>query len=316
MPNGISDIATFGTTSQPVIYIPRMMQTDLAEIHFLPGASEFTIRVGFEVPLIFHGAGIVNESGQAQHFITRSGIIWFIGNATTGDGTSFHAQGGSEFQGGGLFIVQDNVVVGASDFTVDGAVGNFGPASFAFAGNASAGIGSYVCNGTITGVDGAYITFVDTSTAGQGIFEINGTSAVSPYFPEGRIMFEGNSTADQATITANGGLAAGTRGGRISLSDDATAANATFIVNGATVPGADGAIFSMTGASTSGTARLQVYGNGIIDLKAHRPGNVTFGSLQGDGRVQLGGVNLVLGEGDFDRHFFGIYPRHVRRIAD
>jgi autotransporter-associated beta strand protein len=61
----------------------------------------------------------------------------------------------------------------------------------------------------------------------------------------------------------------------------------------------------MTGASTSGTARLQVYGNGIIDLKAHRPGNVTFGSLQGDGRVQLGGVNLVLGEGDFDSIFSG-----------
>src|SRR5689334_14013804 len=115
IPNGISDIASFGTSSQTVIHIPRMAQTDLAEIHFLPGASEFTIRVGFETPLIFHGAGIVNESGLAQHFVTRSGIIWFIGNATTGDRTSFHAQGGSEFQGGGLFIVQDDVVVGASD---------------------------------------------------------------------------------------------------------------------------------------------------------------------------------------------------------
>ena len=91
----------------------------------------------------------------------------------------------------------------------------------------------------------------------------------------GRIEFFGNSTAHAATIIANDGLGEG------------------------------GLIFFTDGAR-GGRSRVAVFGNGGLDISAHDPGNVTIGSIEGDGNVFLGARNLTIGSNNLSTTFSGM----------
>jgi autotransporter-associated beta strand protein len=54
-----------------------------------------------------------------------------------------------------------------------------------------------------------------------------------------------------------------------------------------------------------GTARVEVFGNGALDISAQKRGGVTIGSLEGDGDVFLGGNRLVVGRNDLSTTFSG-----------
>jgi autotransporter-associated beta strand protein len=109
----------------------------------------------------------------------------------------------------------------------------------------------------------------------------------------GGTLFRDNSSAGNATIVNNGGAAAA-YGALTLFSDSASAGNAILIANGGAQGGEGGQIYFDL-ASDGGTARVQVFGNGSLDISAHdRPG-LTIGSVEGGGVVFLGGNNLTVG---------------------
>ena len=98
VPNGPSDTATFVTSNQTTVSLSAI--TELDGIVFDAGASAFTITAGASSILgsilTLSGAGITNNSGVAQNFMTAvcgcggtSGLIKFTNSATAGTSTIF-----------------------------------------------------------------------------------------------------------------------------------------------------------------------------------------------------------------------------------
>src|SRR5690242_9862324 len=90
VPNGPSDVATFGVSSITDITFSGAVEVNA--MVFNPGASSYTFTVGIVLyPWQITGTGIANNSGIMQHFITaHSGAdIFFENSATAGDLTMF-----------------------------------------------------------------------------------------------------------------------------------------------------------------------------------------------------------------------------------
>jgi autotransporter-associated beta strand protein len=125
----------------------------------------------------------------------------------------------------------------------------------------------------------------------------------------GLISFATTATADQAVITNEGGDGAGTAGGSVVFGDlnnfIPTAGAATLIANGGTNGGEGGSILLNDG-SLGGTARIEVFGNGTLDISGHDTPGVSIGSLEGDGLVSLGTNNLTAGSNNLDTTFSGV----------
>ena len=51
---------------------------------------------------------------------------------------------------------------------------------------------------------------------------------------------------------------------------------------------------------------MEVFGNGTLDISQHDPPGVTTGSIQGNGLVFLGGVNLTVGANNLSTTFSGL----------
>ena len=72
VPDGATDIATFGSTTQPAITISDSsdLLTVLNGITFNPGASAYILTVpATGQDLTFQGRGVVNNSGRTQTFV-------------------------------------------------------------------------------------------------------------------------------------------------------------------------------------------------------------------------------------------------------
>ncbi len=64
--------------------------------------------------------------------------------------------------------------------------------------------------------------------------------------------------------------------------------------------------FNIALGSTGGTARVEVFGNGNLDISQHDLPGVTTGSIEGSGLVFLGGVNLTVGTNNLSTTFSGL----------
>jgi T5SS/PEP-CTERM-associated repeat protein/autotransporter-associated beta strand protein len=57
--------------------------------------------------------------------------------------------------------------------------------------------------------------------------------------------------------------------------------------------------------SMGGTARVEVFGNGTLDISGHESGSVGIGSLEGSGMVLIGANTLTTGASNMDTVFSG-----------
>ncbi len=156
-----------------------------------------------------------------------------------------------------------------------------------------------------------------TATAGNATFTnaggtVSGTGG-------GFTVFQAGSTAGNATVTTNGATVSDAFKGRNDLFEG-DAGNATLIANGGSNGGAGGFIQYRLG-STGGTARVEVFGNGTLDISQHDAPGVTTGSIEGSGLVFLGGVNLTVGTNNLSTTFSGVMQdggiqRRHGRLAD
>src|SRR5688572_3940544 len=79
-PNGVADTATFEFSSVNAISLSA--NTQVSSIEFSPGASAYTITSSPGFALRISGAGIINNSGQIQSFVTAVNVAETIGVLT------------------------------------------------------------------------------------------------------------------------------------------------------------------------------------------------------------------------------------------
>jgi autotransporter-associated beta strand protein len=86
--------------------------------------------------------------------------------------------------------------------------------------------------------------------------------------------------------------------------DVTTAGNATLIGNGGS-NGGEGGLIQFLDRSKGGTTRVELFGNGTLDLSTHQTA-LTIGSLEGNGTVHLGTGQLSVGSNNSSTIFGGI----------
>ncbi len=381
VPNGSADTATFKLSNTTNVSIS--LNTEVNGIVFNPGASAFTITAGPTLTLTVSGAGVANNSGIAQNFVTtaditgKRGTIQFRNSATVGNLTGFTNNGPpSSDQEGGITQFFDSSSAGNGGFSnTIGPGGGAGGGGVEFHDNSTAGSGGFFnytgftfirffgssTAGSGTFYNGGRVSFSDASTAGSGTFTNNNgslndhdsgkvffsdasnaasgtftnygaeTGDGSPGFTAflgsssagngtftcqagqgegssaqgGAVSFDEASTAENATFTMEGGADAGDGGGSIFFVRQSTAAQATLIANGGVSGGEGGSIF-FRDDSTGGTSRIEVFGNGNLDISGHNAPGVSVGSIQGSGLVFLGAFNLTVGNNNRSKNFSGL----------
>jgi autotransporter-associated beta strand protein len=272
VPNGPTDIATFGSSSKTNVSASE--DTEINGIVFNPGASAFTISAGPGTPdaprnLTISGAGITNNSAVIQNFVPgpfdqANARINFRNNATAGSRTVFTNLGGN----GTLF---EN--------------------------NSAAGSATINNNATLIGGAGGSTIFQDNSSAGSAT--INNYGATVFAGPGGSVIFADSSNAGSATINVYGNTTTGADASRVLFLDSSSAGNATLTAYGGSNGGAGGVI-DFFGAN-GGTARIATFGNGILLAEGK-----TIGSLEGTGLVGLGSSNLTAGSNNLSTVFSGV----------
>lgn len=102
----------------------------------------------------------------------------------------------------------------------------------------------------------------------------------------------------------------GAGGGSTVFFGEGSAGSATLIAYSGT-NGGDGGAIEFFRVSTGGTSRIEVFGNGNLDISFHRNGpgtqtDVEIGSLEGDGNVFLGADTLAVGRNNLSTLFSGV----------
>jgi len=139
VPNGPNDTATFGVSSTTEVSITAPIEVN--SIVFSPGASAFTITLpaSGSIVLTISGAGITNDSGGTQNFVTYGHDISFHNNASADDATF-------AINGGNIIFSDDSTAANATIIANDtGAI---------FVDPANAGNATLIANG---GTNGGFI---------------------------------------------------------------------------------------------------------------------------------------------------------------
>jgi autotransporter-associated beta strand protein len=158
--------------------------------------------------------------------------------------------------------------------------------------------------GLVSGADGGLIYFTEQVTAATASITNEAGTVAGASGGLALFVFNSATTAGDAAITCEGAKVSGAGGGMTQFKDPTTAGNATLIANGGSNGGAGGLI-QFLHTSKGGTARIEVFGNGTLDISAHS-GALTIGSLEGDGQVLLGARNLIVGANNLSTIFSGL----------
>jgi autotransporter-associated beta strand protein len=232
----------------------------------------------------FEGADALNLASAADARITNQG-------------SSAGAPRGLAIGGQTTFIT--HATAGRATITNQAGFGAGATGFFAASGAADAAIFNL---GGVAGEDGGATQFNNTSSAQRAVI-VNRAGAIGTagFDAAGVTRFTNQASAGAARITAEGAGASTAIGGLVSFGENANPGSATLVAEGGTQGGAGGRI-QFTGLTNSSTARVVLNagtasgGGGSFDISGLSAGvaGVAIGSVEGGGRVELGGKNLTL----------------------
>ena len=234
-------------------------------------------------------ATITDEAGVSGAFAGRT-----VFNAQASGGNASIANNGAGGTGttGGSLTVYNNSTAG------NATINNYAAQS------TSAFSGETTFNGGSAGT--ATITNNGSNLAFSGNYAQQG----------GVTFFQSTATAGSATIVNNGGTAQFTSaGGETIFNDSSTGGSTTLIANagvpgsgggGFFIPGGLGGLIAFNGSSTGGKARIELFGNGTLDISFHSLPGLGIGSIEGTGDVFLGANNLSIGSNGRSTIFSGL----------
>ena len=277
VPNGPSDVATFGASN--VTAISPSADTTVDGVVFNPGASAFTITSPGKT-LTFSGQGVTNNSGSVQNFATETaqpkvGTILFLNEATAGDSSVYTVSGTNS-----LIMFSGDSDAGNATLVVEGGIpGNENGSVIEFDGNSTAG------NAAILGKAGAsFIRFFGSSTAGTASIIVEGPS--EELFNGGFCIFSGSASADHSTITLGGSPGSGADfAGDVAFLDTSDAGDAVITANGATGDGGAGGIVFCSGRGAS-LANAMIVANGT-DFQDATGGQIVLAGAPDNGDATL-----------------------------
>jgi autotransporter-associated beta strand protein len=290
VPSVAGDVASFAVSNTTAVMASGGRTLDA--IVFEAGASAFTITVPNASAILLLGTGIVNDSGLTQNIVLStdfvSSALTLNNGATVGSGVQITAE-----------TPRTNQALGASVlFANDSGM----PA-------ASAGSGVYIAEGAkIKNQFGGSVVFRGSSTADQATITLEAAVLSHGTLNSfgGFAQFWDSTTAANSTITCNGGIKATQQGGTLTFLDSSTAGNATLIAQAGTHDLGGPSMITFTSSSLGGTARIEVFGNSILDITTHnRPGSLSIGSLEGSGIASLGPRALTVGTNNLNTTFSG-----------
>jgi autotransporter-associated beta strand protein len=252
---------------------------------------------GYPPEINFHNRA---RAGQAV-LITEGGFFGGTINfydITTADDATFTNTDGIWFW--------DNSTAGSAMITNEGGSYSNDGGATTFHNDSTAGDGTFIANGAHTDYFGnGGVFFYDTAKAADGTFIANGGEVLGA--SGGEIVMENHSTAENGTFYANGTMVSGAFGGRVIFTLSApTAATATLIATGGVESEGAGGGIVFEDSSVGEQARVELFGNGFLDLRAHDTGKLTIGSLEGDGLVLLGNDQLTVGTNNLSTTFSGV----------
>jgi autotransporter-associated beta strand protein len=261
-----------------------------------------------------------NSSAGNSTFINKAdnagagGALNFFDTSSAADGTFINEPASSTGIVGGLIAFFQNSTAGNGVFITQ-AASNLGGASggVSFGDSASADHGIFTFEGDSIANNTLFANFQIGSfcTMASATFIFGGGTVPNAFGAQASIG--GMATCDQASFTFNGGTAPGATGGVLFMEAGTTSfpscGNATFIINGGSNGGGGGAVYlqnqQRSPAPDGGTARIELFGNGTLDLSQLFKPFIT-GSLEGNGIVLLGSDNLTIGTRNTSTVFSGL----------
>ena len=147
------------------------------------------------------------------------------------------------------------------------------------------------------------IHFTNSATAGNLTSFTNSAGVRSKEGPY--TAFLGSANAGSATFTNNGASIPGAAGGETLFDDNSSAESATLIATDGTNEGNGGRIF-FSSQSNGGTARVELFGDGSLNISNHLAPGATVGSIEGDGNIWLGKNSLTVGSNNRSTIFSGV----------
>ncbi len=221
----------------------------------------------------------------------RKGALSFSGTSTAANAV-ISTRGDTGVIPGALTFTQESTAANA--IISNGKAAGLG--GFLYFWNTASAAQSQISN------DG-YMVFRDSASAGEAAITNNANSSAGFY--SGSINFWNSATAANATIDNAGGDGSGGVGTGLHFISSTTAGAATLIARGGT-NGGGGATITFDDTSTGGTARLELFGNGSLDISARDLPGITIGLLEEEGLVFLGANNLTIGSSNLDMLFSGV----------
>jgi len=147
--------------------------------------------------------------------------------------------------------------------------------------------------------------FIDISFASLQNVVITNKAAADGGALGGLTRFNTNASVANSVIVNEGATVSGAPGGLTFFVGICSANNTTLIAEGGSNGGEGGhLIFGTT--HDSETARIQVFGNGELDISGVLVSPITLGSLEGDGVVFLGSKTLNVGANNLNTTFSGL----------
>lgn len=271
-PSGVStEKAAFSTTSQTAITFSATGDATVDCIEFAYNAPTYTFILGpsTATALTITGFGIINRSRKQQSLIVAANSsghetpqLKFINSATAGGDDMFYCAGPATVNdyGGGVISFCNQSIAGSASFKV-------------WTGAAAPPKHSTV---------GGEVSFSDSASADAARFTIYGTLGTDGD-TFGNVVFHDAATAANATFTNVGGTVSGGDGGNTQFYVTSTAANGVFYNLGGTNGGYGGRIVFYD-VSSGGTAKVQLFGNGELDISDHTKG-VTIAALDLNGGI-------------------------------
>jgi len=357
VPYGETDVATFDVSNVTDVMVGDPPDgTDslniVGDIVFNAGASSYTITITpvydvvFASILEFHGAGVVNNSGDVQNFVAAhsgttkaSAEIYFMNAASAGDNVVITNEGGDSTTGDGYdggftdfgYNSSDTASAGNATIINEGGLldGTLGGSSEIVA-QANAESATFINNpGVVSGAGSGWTlvrtlgnignsTFignpatVPNAEGGWAEFDV-GTAAGANFIANGAAV--ANVQAGQiyvyggsgyGTFTGNGGTSSGAAGGLIDLFNLPNSTQ-TVVIAQAGINGGLGGDILIEGSPVLDLAQFQLFGNSLLDLTNVRSRTgISIGALSGDGVVSLVGNSLSMGNNNLSTTFSGV----------
>jgi fibronectin-binding autotransporter adhesin len=300
-PSYQSDLV-FGSTAGATTLNADSQTSTIASLTFDPLAPAYTMHIayatGFTINAL-NGGGITNNSSNTQTLSIDGGNLTFQ-NSSVLTGATIAVNGSSTNSNYGALYLYGNTNAGTSMIT-----NNAGTAAFLGGGFTTTAINSSLGSATVINNGGAglggYITI--NGNAANAALVANGGLAANQ--SGGGIRFQGG-TGGNATITVNGGNGSNSQAGGLSFQYTSTAGNATVTLNGGT-NGGNGAYAYFYDSATGGNAKFVLNSGTTLDIGQTNFGTtVSFGSVEGAGRIYLGGRAIQIGSLNTDTTISGV----------